>query len=153
MPTVLSRARVRSGNIVSDFGNTTKRKFKPNVVVSEFYSELLEKSIPMRVTTRVQRTVHKKGGLDNFMLLSKEKDHVCEHALALRKQIEEKFLEKGIANLAVGEDIKRQNSGLEGAHCLEERVAALAEDTLDDLVPTIAVKVRQSRSTPQLAVA
>ncbi|KAI9034387.1 hypothetical protein DFJ74DRAFT_592667, partial [Hyaloraphidium curvatum] len=86
---VLGGARVRAGNRVSAFGNRTKRRFKPNVVLSHFHSELLGETVRMRVTARVQKTIHKKGGLDNYLLLSRERDHVCEHALALRKRIEE----------------------------------------------------------------
>lgn len=152
MPTILGTARVRSGNKVSEFGNTTKRQFKPNVILSEFYSELLGQSIQMRVTTRVQKTIHKQGGLDNYLLLSKEKDYLCKDALALKKQVEEKFLEKGVGSLAVKESTKRRYAGLEGAHCAEEqpgsigRSATAAADNEDilDLVPSISVSVRQA---------
>lgn len=136
---------MRSGNKVSEFGNTSKRTFKPNVVISQFYSELLGEKVKMRVTTRVQKTIHKQGGLDNFMLLSQEKDHICESALALRQRIEAAFLQKGVANLAVKDP--KANAGLEGAHCVEgaspKTPSAVAEaDDLADLVPTISIPLR-----------
>jgi large subunit ribosomal protein L28 len=63
-------ARVRFGNNVADseFKTKTRRRWHPNVQRHRFYSEALETSIQMKVTTRVMRTIDKVGGLDNYLL-------------------------------------------------------------------------------------
>lgn len=50
----------------------TKRKWSPNVQNKRIYSETLDKMIPFRVTTTALRTIDKVGGLDNYLLYTKE---------------------------------------------------------------------------------
>jgi ribosomal protein L28 len=51
--------------------NRTRRRWEPNVQKVNFYSELLEESVSIPVTTRALRTIDKKGGIDNYILFSK----------------------------------------------------------------------------------
>jgi large subunit ribosomal protein L28 len=63
-------ARVRFGNIVSKgkWVKKTRRKWWPNVQEARLYSEGLKKTIELKVTTSVLRTIDKLGGLDNYLL-------------------------------------------------------------------------------------
>ena len=65
-----ARARVRFGNNVgeSEFKTKTRRTWHPNVQHHKFYSWALDRSIPLKVTTRVMRSIDKVGGLDNYLL-------------------------------------------------------------------------------------
>merc|ERR1740124_75396 len=79
---------IRSGNNVSHSERKTKRKFKPNVFVKRVYSETLDEMIRFRLTTSALRTIDKVGGLDNYLLNSK---NVFEGTgLAVKKRILEK---------------------------------------------------------------
>ncbi len=60
-----------SGYQVSEMGNRTPRSWLPNVVTKRLWSEALNKTIKIRLTSRVLRTITKEGGLDNY--LTKEK--------------------------------------------------------------------------------
>lgn len=63
-------ARTRFGNnrAKSEFKTKTRRKWHPNVQHHKPYSEALDKKIPIKVTTRVMKTIDKVGGLDNYIL-------------------------------------------------------------------------------------
>lgn len=61
--------KVLSGNNISeDGGNKTRRAWKPNAQSTTLYSELLNESIKLRVTTTALRTIDKVGGLDRYLL-------------------------------------------------------------------------------------
>mmetsp|Transcript_31994 Transcript_31994/g.90814 ORF Transcript_31994/g.90814 Transcript_31994/m.90814 type:complete len:134 (-) Transcript_31994:318-719(-) len=61
------------GDSVSEDGkNRTKRKWSPNVQNKKLYSETLDKMIAFKVTTTALRTIDKVGGLDNYLLYTKE---------------------------------------------------------------------------------
>lgn len=63
-----------TGNNVSHANNKTKRVFRPNLQTVRVYSETLKRSISMRVTAAGLRTLEHKGGLDAFLLDSKQAD-------------------------------------------------------------------------------
>ena len=56
------------GNKVSHANNITKRKFGPNLQNASLYSELLGRSITIRLSVNGLRTVDHKGGLDAYLL-------------------------------------------------------------------------------------
>ena len=56
------------GNNVSHANNKTKRKFNPNLQNASLYSELLGRSIRVRVSVNGLRTIDHKGGLDAYLL-------------------------------------------------------------------------------------
>lgn len=65
--------RILSGNNVSeDGGNRTRRTWKPNAQTATLYSELLDRKIRFRVTPGALRNIDKAGGLDAYLLHSKE---------------------------------------------------------------------------------
>tara|TARA_B100001971_G_C18093116_1_gene484595 strand:+ start:625 stop:912 length:288 start_codon:yes stop_codon:yes gene_type:complete len=64
----ISGKGVMSGNNVSHANNKTRRRFLPNLQNVSFYSEILKKRIPMRVTVSAVRDVEHKGGFDTYLL-------------------------------------------------------------------------------------
>ena len=58
---------VLSGHNRSHAENKTKRKFIPNLMESRLYSETLERTIKLRVSTAGLRTLDHVGGLDAFI--------------------------------------------------------------------------------------
>ena len=66
------------GNNVSHAVNKTKRRFLPNLQNASFYSEILEKNIKLKVTSRGIKTVEKKGGIDKYLLSLKNSKHTPE---------------------------------------------------------------------------
>ncbi|NKB49727.1 MAG: 50S ribosomal protein L28 [Alphaproteobacteria bacterium] len=58
---------VLTGNNVSHAHNKSRRRFLPNLQAMSLYSEALNKSIRMRITTAAARTIEHKGGLDAYL--------------------------------------------------------------------------------------
>ena len=56
------------GHNVSHSNRKTNRRFDPNLQKITFYSEALRRRIPLRVCTRVIRTVQKHGGIDAYLV-------------------------------------------------------------------------------------
>ena len=59
------------GHNVSHAKNKTKRRFLPNLKKVIFKSDILKKNIKLSVTSAALRTVDFKGGLDKFLLSTK----------------------------------------------------------------------------------
>lgn len=51
------------------------------------YSELLEEMIPTRVTAHALRCMDKAGGLDEYILRTRDQDLKSEFALALKARL------------------------------------------------------------------
>jgi large subunit ribosomal protein L28 len=68
----LSGKGVMVGNNVSHANNKTKRRFLPNLHRHSVYSETLGESIRLRISTHVLRTVEHRGGLDNYLLETRD---------------------------------------------------------------------------------
>ena len=75
-----------NGNNVSHAKNRTKRRFLPNLQKISFISEILGRSIQLKVAASAIRTVEKKGGLDEFLLKTSNSKLPTE-AKKLKKQI------------------------------------------------------------------
>lgn len=60
-----------SSKTCSESGNKNLRSHKPNVVKQTLYSEILNKSLKLKVATRVLKTIDKEGGLDQYLLKDK----------------------------------------------------------------------------------
>jgi large subunit ribosomal protein L28 len=56
------------GNNVSHANNKTRRRWQPNLQVCSFPSEILGKMVPMRVSANGVRTIEHNGGLDAWLL-------------------------------------------------------------------------------------
>ena len=77
---------VMSGNNVSHANNRTRRKFLPNLQVTTMQSEILSRSIKLRVSTSAIRTVEKHGGIDPYLIQARNSE-LADEARALKSEI------------------------------------------------------------------
>ena len=77
------------GHKVSHSNRKTKRRFLPNLLNVTMMSDALGRSIRMRVSANAFRTVDHRGGLDAFLMQSKDGE-LSERALELKRQIKKK---------------------------------------------------------------
>ena len=82
----LSGKKVMTGNNVSHAKNRTKRKFLPNLNNVSLVSEKLDLTIRLRISANALRSVEHAGGLDNFLLKSKD-DNLSPKAKRLKNKI------------------------------------------------------------------
>jgi len=81
-----------SGNNVSHSNVKTRRRFEPNLCNVTLKSDVLDKNFKLRITAATLRTVDFKGGLDGFLMGTKnaklsEKARKIKRAL-VKKQAE-----------------------------------------------------------------
>ena len=74
------------GNNVSHANNKTRRRFEPNIQVCSFPSEILGGPIRLRLSTNGIRTVEHKGGVDAW-LLGTRNSRLGEEALKVKKRL------------------------------------------------------------------
>ena len=77
------------GHNVSHANNKTKRVFLPNLQNVTLMSETLEKSVKLRVSTHGLRSVEHNGGLDNWLLKTRD-DKLSLRARRLKREIAKK---------------------------------------------------------------
>ncbi len=82
----LTGRSVQTGNNVSHAHNKTRRRFLPNLQKTSMFSEALGKSVRLKVSSRAIRTVEKKGGLDAFLMDTRDANLEPE-VLRLKKRI------------------------------------------------------------------
>ena len=82
----LSGKKVMTGNNVSHANNKTKRKFLPNLNNVSLVSEKLDLTIRFKISANALRSVEHAGGLDNFLLKSKD-DNLSPKAKRLKNKI------------------------------------------------------------------
>ena len=76
----------RTGNNVSHAINRTRRRFLPNLCNVKLVSEKLDLSVRFKISAYALRSIEHAGGLDNFLL--KSKDHnLSPKARRLKKRI------------------------------------------------------------------
>lgn len=77
---------VMSGNNVSHANNRTRRRFLPNLQVTTMQSDILGRSLKLRVSTSAIRTVEKHGGIDPFLIQARNSE-LAEEARAIKCEI------------------------------------------------------------------
>lgn len=77
---------VMSGNNVSHAKNRTRRKFLPNLQRTSLSSEILGRTVTLRVSVSAIRTIEKHSGLDAFLLQARNVD-LADEARALKREI------------------------------------------------------------------
>ena len=82
----ISGKGVLTGNNVSHAHNKTRRRFLPNLQSVSLFSEVLDKSVKLRVATSTLRTIEKRGGLDSFLLTARDKE-LADEAIKIKRQI------------------------------------------------------------------
>ncbi len=63
---------VQTGNNVSHAHNKTRRRFLPNLQPASVLSDVLGQTFRMRISVHALRTIEHKGGLDAFLLNTRE---------------------------------------------------------------------------------
>lgn len=77
---------VMSGNNVSHALNRTRRRFLPNLCNVTLLSEALDRPVKLKVAASALRTVEHRGGLDAFLLKSRDAD-LSDKALGLKQEV------------------------------------------------------------------
>ena len=88
----LTGIAVQSGNKVSHSNSRTRTRFLPNLCRVTLISETLGRSVKFRVAAAALRSVEHRGGLDNFLLKSRDAD-LSADAAALKREIVKKQAE------------------------------------------------------------
>ena len=81
---------VQSGHKVSHSNRKTKRKFLPNLHNVTLISDVLGRSVRLRVTSHGLRSVEHNGGLDAWLMKSSASD-LSAPAAKLKRDIEKKM--------------------------------------------------------------
>ena len=88
----LTGIAVQSGNKVSHSNRKTRTRFLPNLVQVTLTSDLLERSVRLRVTAAALRSVEHRGGLDDFLVKAHESE-LSQDAVKLKREITKKRAE------------------------------------------------------------
>ncbi|GAA4642342.1 50S ribosomal protein L28 [Pontixanthobacter gangjinensis] len=75
-----------TGNNVSHANNKTKRVFLPNLQHVTLLSEKLDRGFKFRVSTHGLRSVEHNGGLDNWLLKTKD-EKLSKGALKVKREL------------------------------------------------------------------
>lgn len=68
---VITGKKPQYGNNVSHANNKSRRRWTPNLQVMSVPSEILGRMVKLRVTAAGLRTIEHKGGIDAYLLNSK----------------------------------------------------------------------------------
>lgn len=82
----LTGKAVQTGNKVSHANNKTRRRFLPNLCEVTLTSDVLGRSVSLRVSAGALRTVEHRGGIDGFMAKAKD-EQLSARARLLKRQI------------------------------------------------------------------
>ncbi|MGD0865339.1 MAG: 50S ribosomal protein L28 [Rhizomicrobium sp.] len=77
------------GHHVSHANNKTKRVFRPNLQVVSLASDALGQTVKLKISMNALRSVDHVGGIDTFLLNSKD-DVLSVRALRLKRSIAKK---------------------------------------------------------------
>jgi large subunit ribosomal protein L28 len=80
---------VMTGHHVSHANNKTKRVFRPNLQDVTLASETLGQKLRLRISMNALRTVDRRGGIDAFLLDSRDA-HLSDRALRFKRMIQKK---------------------------------------------------------------
>ena len=76
-----------SGQFRSHAENKTKRKFRPNLCNVTLMSDVLGRSVRLRVSARALKSVEHRGGLDAFLMKARNGD-LSQTCLKLKREIQ-----------------------------------------------------------------
>src|SRR6266567_821836 len=77
------------GHKVSHSNIKTKRRFLPNLVNVTMISDVLGRSVRLRVSANALKSVDHRGGLDAFLLAARDTE-LSSRALDLKRQVQKK---------------------------------------------------------------
>lgn len=84
---------VQTGNNVSHAHNKTRRRFLPNLQVTSLYSEVLDRTVRLRLSANAIRTIEHKGGLDAFLLNTRD-SKLSTEARRLKRRVRKAVAQK-----------------------------------------------------------
>ena len=70
----LTGKAVQTGNVVSHSNRKTRTRFLPNLCNVTLASEVLERSVRVRVAAASLRSVEHRGGLDAFLVKARDEE-------------------------------------------------------------------------------
>ena len=70
----LTGKAVQTGNNVSHANNKTRRRFLPNLNQVTLMSDALGQRVRLKISSKALRSVEHRGGLDKFLLASRDAD-------------------------------------------------------------------------------
>lgn len=88
----LTGKAVMTGNNVSHANNKNRRRFLPNLCNVTLMSDALGQRVRLRISANALRSVEHRGGLDAFLMKSRERD-LSPKAQLLKRQITKKLAE------------------------------------------------------------
>jgi large subunit ribosomal protein L28 len=77
------------GHKVSHSNRKTKRRFQPNLLNVTLLSDLLGRSVRLRISANALKTVDHRGGLDAFLMEAKDAE-LSPRALELKRAVAKK---------------------------------------------------------------
>ncbi|UVI39888.1 50S ribosomal protein L28 [Qipengyuania spongiae] len=84
------------GHNVSHANNRTKKVFLPNLQNVTLLSEMLDRSFKFRVSTHGLRSVEHNGGLDNWLLKTRD-EKLSARALKVKRELKKSAKEAAAA--------------------------------------------------------
>ena len=85
----LTGKAVQTGNLVSHSNHKTRTRFLPNLVNVTLTSEVLERSVHLRIAAASLRSVEHRGGLDAF-LLKASNEQLSQPMRVIKREITKK---------------------------------------------------------------
>ncbi len=92
----LTGRTVQTGNNVSHAMNKTRRRFLPNLQVTSLWSEALSENVRLRVATYGIRTVEHNGGLDAYLLKTRD-EKLSTNAIRVKRRIKQALAKEAAA--------------------------------------------------------
>jgi large subunit ribosomal protein L28 len=92
----LTGKAVQAGNNVSHSNRKTRTRFLPNLCNVTLISDSLARSVRLRVAAAALRSVEHRGGLDAFLIKSRDED-LSQTAVELKREIKKKLAEAAAA--------------------------------------------------------
>jgi large subunit ribosomal protein L28 len=87
------------GHKVSHSNRKTKRRFLPNLLNVTVISDVLGRSIKLRVSANALKSIDHRGGLDAFLMKARDEE-LSPKVLDLKRQIKKKRAETAAAPAA-----------------------------------------------------
>ena len=75
-----------TGNTVSHALNRARRRYLPNLIHVSLLSDVLGRTVKLRIAAAALRTVEHRGGLDAFLVKADDSE-LSVNALALKKEV------------------------------------------------------------------
>lgn len=76
-----------SGNVRSHALNSTRRVFRPNLCDVTLQSDVLRRSVRIRVSAQALKTIEHRGGLDAFLIKAKATE-LSDRCRRLKREVE-----------------------------------------------------------------